>query len=151
MIETIQLGIPVARVELLDDIQMGAVIAFNKMEGYRPADTLFFEFHGTTRWAAEQATEVVGEIARGQRRRRSAGRPWPRREVLARAARGLLCGTGAAAGLQGLADRRPAMPISRLAEVIGDQGRYRGLRRAGADRRPCRRRQLPPGVPDRSG
>jgi len=55
---TIQSGIPVARMELLDDTQMGACIAYSKLEGYQAKPTLFFEFHGTKASATEQAKSV---------------------------------------------------------------------------------------------
>jgi D-lactate dehydrogenase (cytochrome) len=55
---TIQSGIPVARMELLDDIQMGACITYSKLEGYQAKSTLFFEFHGTKASATEQAESV---------------------------------------------------------------------------------------------
>ena len=43
----VQTGIPVARMELLDDVQMGACISYSKLEGYEEKPTIFFEFHGT--------------------------------------------------------------------------------------------------------
>lgn len=58
VIATIQMGIPVARIELLDDVQMEACIAYSSLEGYEPKTTLFFEFHGTEAHAAEQAQQV---------------------------------------------------------------------------------------------
>ncbi|MCK4868056.1 MAG: FAD-binding protein [Alphaproteobacteria bacterium] len=61
VIQTIQMGVPVARMELLDDLQMKACIAYSKLEGYEEKPTLFFEFHGSETYAAEQA-ETVGEI-----------------------------------------------------------------------------------------
>jgi D-lactate dehydrogenase (cytochrome) len=64
VIAIMQLGIPVARIELLDDVQMGACIAYSKLEGLAPAPTLFFEFHGTPASVAEQAIQAE-EIASG--------------------------------------------------------------------------------------
>jgi D-lactate dehydrogenase (cytochrome) len=60
-IESIQVGVPVSRVELLDDLCMQAINAYNGMS-YPEAPTLFFEFHGTPRGVEEQAA-TVGEIA----------------------------------------------------------------------------------------
>ena len=57
---TVQSGIPVARMELLDGLQMGACITYSKLAGYEPKPTLFFEFHGTKASAAEQAETVQG-------------------------------------------------------------------------------------------
>jgi D-lactate dehydrogenase (cytochrome) len=62
VIQTVQLGVPVARIEILDDVQLDAV---NRRFGfdYPVAPTLFLEFHGTEAGVKEDA-EAVGEIAR---------------------------------------------------------------------------------------
>jgi D-lactate dehydrogenase (cytochrome) len=61
VIQTIQLGIPVARIELLDDVQMDSVNKFSRLS-YPVKDTLFVEFHGTEAGVKEQA-EMVQSIA----------------------------------------------------------------------------------------
>jgi D-lactate dehydrogenase (cytochrome) len=61
VIQTIQLGIPVARIELLDDVQMDAVNKFSRLD-YPVKNTLFVEFHGTQAGVQEQA-ELVQSIA----------------------------------------------------------------------------------------
>ncbi len=62
VIQTIQSGIPVARIELLDAVQMGACIAYSKLDKYESKPTLLYEFHGTEASVAEQA-ELVGAIS----------------------------------------------------------------------------------------
>ncbi len=58
VIATMQLGVPVARIELLDDVMMDAVNRYSKTS-YPVAPTLLFEFHGDTdRHVAEQAETV---------------------------------------------------------------------------------------------
>jgi D-lactate dehydrogenase (cytochrome) len=64
VIAVMQCGIPVARMELLDDVQMAACIAYSKLEGLEALPTLFFEFHGSQAAVAEQAQQAE-EIARG--------------------------------------------------------------------------------------
>ena len=61
VIMTIQMGIPVARIELLDALQMKACNAYSKLD-YPESPALFLEFHGTDAGVAEQA-ETFAEIA----------------------------------------------------------------------------------------
>jgi D-lactate dehydrogenase (cytochrome) len=61
-ITTIQSGIPVARIELLDALQVRAVNLHSKL-GLAETPMLFVEFHGTEAGVAEQS-ERFGEIAR---------------------------------------------------------------------------------------
>jgi D-lactate dehydrogenase (cytochrome) len=61
-IMTIQSGIPVARIELLDALQVKAVNLYSKL-GLAETPMLFLEFHGTEAGVAEQS-ERFGEIAK---------------------------------------------------------------------------------------
>ncbi|MFQ5768671.1 MAG: FAD-linked oxidase C-terminal domain-containing protein, partial [Acidobacteriota bacterium] len=59
VIETIQSGLPVARLELLDEIQMDAVNRFSGLD-HPVLPTLFVEFHGTPAGVEEQGRELAG-------------------------------------------------------------------------------------------
>ncbi len=61
VIETIQLGVPVARVEFVDALAIRAINRHSKLD-LRESPTLFFEFHGTDASVEEQARRVQ-EIA----------------------------------------------------------------------------------------
>jgi len=58
---TIQMGIPVARIELLDTAYMAAINQYSKTN-YPELTTLFLEFHGTEASVAEQV-KMVEEIS----------------------------------------------------------------------------------------
>ncbi len=61
-IQTIQVGVPVARCEFLDEATVRAINAYAKTS-LREATTLFFEFHGTEASVREQS-DTVEQIAR---------------------------------------------------------------------------------------
>jgi D-lactate dehydrogenase (cytochrome) len=61
VIVTIQSGIPVARIELLDEVQIRGVNLHSKL-GLPEVPMLFLEFHGTEAGVAEQS-QRFGEIA----------------------------------------------------------------------------------------
>ncbi|MBW9087631.1 FAD-binding protein [Rhizobium wenxiniae] len=63
VIMTIQMGIPVARIELLDDVQIKACNAYSNLS-YPEKPTLFLEFHGTedtVRIQSEQFAEIAAD------------------------------------------------------------------------------------------
>ena len=62
VITTIQMGVPVARIELLDDLSIKAVNDYSGLD-YPVTPALFLEFHGTEAFAREQA-ETFDEIAK---------------------------------------------------------------------------------------
>lgn len=63
VIETIQLGVPVARVEILDEAQLEIVNRYSRTS-YPIAPTLFFEFHGASVANVEEQARTVEDIAR---------------------------------------------------------------------------------------
>jgi D-lactate dehydrogenase (cytochrome) len=123
VIATIQLGVPVARIELLDAVQMDAVNRYSKTE-YAAAPTLFFEFHSDSeRHVADQA-EAVQSLAgeRGGRgfqwatRLEDREKLWQARHDALYAA--LALRPGARAWTTDV-----CVPISRLAECVVDTTR----------------------------
>jgi D-lactate dehydrogenase (cytochrome) len=63
VITTLQLGIPIARIELLDEPMIDAVNRHSKTN-YRRQPTLFFEFHGISNRAVAEEAEAVQEITK---------------------------------------------------------------------------------------
>jgi len=62
VILTIQSGIPVARIELLDEVQIDAINKYSGLD-LPVQPSLFLEFHGSENGAKEQS-ELVGEICK---------------------------------------------------------------------------------------
>ena len=62
VITTLQLGVPVARIEYLDEAAMKAVSAHSNLH-FPVAPTLFLEFHGSPAAVAEQVETVAGIAA----------------------------------------------------------------------------------------
>lgn len=62
VIATIQLGVPVARIELLDEVQMDAVNKHARLT-YQPLPTLFFEFHGHSEQEVADHARTVQSLA----------------------------------------------------------------------------------------
>ena len=118
VIVAMQHGIPVARIELLDDVQMRACIRYSKLDGYAEKPTLFFEFHGSDAGVEEQAAsmqqicaEFGGSAFEWATRPEDRSRLWKARHNAYYAAMALLPGT------QGFATDA-CVPISRLADCV---------------------------------
>jgi len=58
VIVAMQTGISVARIELLDEVQMEASIRYSKLDGFALKPTLFFEFHGSEAGVREQSAAM---------------------------------------------------------------------------------------------
>jgi len=116
-IATIQSGVPVARIELLDELQVKATNLYSKL-ALPELPMLFVEFHGSPAGVAEQA-ERFGEIARDlaggpfewATKPEDRSRLWQARHDAYWAARGLRPGAQALA-------TDVCVPISRLAECV---------------------------------
>jgi len=117
---TIQLGIPVARIELLDETQMDAVNRYSQTS-YPVAPTLFFEFHSDSDRHVTELAEAVQALAseRGGRgfawatRLEDRERLWQARHTAYYAA--LALRPGARGWTTDV-----CVPISRLAECIAE-------------------------------
>ncbi len=117
VIQTIQSGVPVARIEFLDDAQLDAVNKFSGLD-YRVAPTLFLEFHGTEASVAEQvrvvqnlAAESGGSEFQWAIKTEERNKLWQARHDAAYAAKALRPGCKVWA-------TDVCVPISRLAECI---------------------------------
>jgi D-lactate dehydrogenase (cytochrome) len=116
-IATIQSGIPVARIELLDELQVKATNLYSKL-ALPEVPVLFVEFHGSPAGVAEQS-ERFGEIAREldggpfewATKSEDRTRLWQARHDAYWAGRGLRPGAQAVA-------TDVCVPISRLAECV---------------------------------
>jgi D-lactate dehydrogenase (cytochrome) len=119
VILTIQSGVPVARIELLDEAQMAAINKYSKLD-HKVAPTLFFEFHGTPAGVAEQA-ETVKEIAAeyGADDFRWATTPEERSKLWQARHDAYYAALALRPGSKGLATD-VCVPISRLAECISE-------------------------------
>lgn len=120
VILTIQSGIPVARIELLDDVQMSACIDYSKLEGFERKVTLFFEFHGSQASATEQAEQVeaLSDEFGGSSFQWTAN-PEDRTKLWEARHNAFYAACSAAPGKKGMATD-VCVPISKLADCILD-------------------------------
>ena len=139
VITTIHAGVPVARMELLDEVQMGACIDYSKLEGYQAKPTIFFEFHGSEAGVKEQAETVEAITADfGGSSFEWATRTEDRNVLWQRGTmpimRDLRCGPAQRAG------RLMFACLSRgWRNASGNEEGYRRIRTVRAAGRPCRR------------
>jgi D-lactate dehydrogenase (cytochrome) len=122
VIITIQSGIPVARIELLDELQIAAINKYSKLE-HQVAPTLFFEFHGTPTGVAEQSANVKAIISEhGGEDFRWATTPEERSKLWQARHDAYYAALAMRPGSKGLATD-VCVPISRLAECISETKR----------------------------
>ena len=122
VVQAIQLSVPMARIEILDDVQMRAVNRWSKLD-YPELTTLFFEFHGSAASVAEQidtvsalAAENGGGAFTWSNRPEERARLWKARHEAYYAAVGMRPGcVGWPTDV--------CVPIGRLAECIGETKR----------------------------
>jgi D-lactate dehydrogenase (cytochrome) len=112
-----QAGIPVARIELLDEVMIRGVNQYAKL-GIMEQPTLFLEFHGTPTAVAEQA-EAVREIAheRGALGFEAATRTEDRSRLWTARDNTLYAGLGLRPGAKAVITD-VCVPVSRLAECL---------------------------------
>jgi D-lactate dehydrogenase (cytochrome) len=118
VISIMQAGIPVARIELLDEVQVAASIAYSKLAGLDLLPTLLFEFHGAPASVEEQA-RMAEDITAGFDAR---GFQWATdaadRNLLWKARHDAYwAGLAIKPGHKGLATDA-IVPISRLADLV---------------------------------
>jgi D-lactate dehydrogenase (cytochrome) len=113
-----QTGVPIARIELLDELQMEACIRWSKLDDFEARPTLFLEFHGSPGSVAEQvetvraiAAEHGGSPLRLATLTEDRNRLWKARHNAWFAAKALRPGCEAFA-------TDACVPISRLADAI---------------------------------
>ena len=118
----IQSGIPVARMELLDEVQMDACNRYSGLD-YPVQPTIFFEFHGSEAGVAEQAART-GELAQacGGTDFAWATRPEDRSRLWAARHAAYYAAIALKPGAKGW-PTDVAVPISRLAECITETKR----------------------------
>jgi D-lactate dehydrogenase (cytochrome) len=118
VIVAMQLGIPVARIELLDDVQMDACIRYSQLDEFAARPTLFFEFHGTEAGVREQAA-MIESIANdhGGSRFQWATRPEERSRLWKARHNAYYAALALAPGKQAFATDA-CVPISRLTDCV---------------------------------
>lgn len=119
VIMTIQMGIPVARIELLDDMQVRACNAYSNLT-LPEKPTLFLEFHGNEQTVALQ-TEQFSEIAAeyGADGIRFTSDPQERAQLWKARHNAYWAGRALAPQLNGLSTD-VCVPISRLADCLAE-------------------------------